>query len=414
MRPHAAVLTEETYGLAMVGKVPREGGRKIMRWDGQFAVWSASAEDAGLRFINDSEPGWERRKRGKLFAYIGVDGREIRDRHTVERIRALAIPPAWTDVWICRHANGHIQATGRDARGRKQYRYHPDWHQVRNEAKFDRLLAFARALPKLRAVVDVDMKSAGLGERKVLATIVHLLETTLIRVGNQEYARSNKSFGLTTLQDRHVKINGAQIYFRFAGKTGKEWRLTHKHARVARIVRTCQELPGQHLFQYENSEGGTSAVTSQQVNEYLREVSGLPISAKDFRTWAGTVLAAMALNEFDKVDSEAAANGNIRRAIETVAARLGNTASICRKCYIHPEVLSCYLEGSLQEALRETVRSELKSNISNLAPEEAATLALLHARLTPGRNRRKRPPPSKARRSRPALARSHGGSAKAS
>lgn len=344
-------------------------------------VSAASAVEAGLWFVTDTEVGIARRKRGKLFCYVDPDGREVRNDKTLARIRSLAIPPAWTDVWICPRARGHIQATGRDKRKRKQYRYHPEWRRVRDEAKFDRLVEFARALPKLRRVVNKDMSAPGLGRRKVLATVVHLLESTLIRVGNREYARSNKSFGLTTLQDRHVSIKGARIYFRFKGKTGKNWRLTHTHARVARIVRTCQELPGQHLFQYEDEGGETCAVTSQDVNDYLREVTGLPVSAKDFRTWAGTVLAAMALKEFDKVDSETAAKAHIRAAIEAVATRLGNTASICRKCYVHPEVLSCYLEGSLRESLSDKIKHELKRNISNFTPEEAATLALLHTRL---------------------------------
>lgn len=342
---------------------------------------AANAEDAGLQFVADSEPGFSRRKRGKLFCYVDPDGREIRDLKTVNRIRALAIPPAWTDVWICPRADGHIQATGRDARRRKQYRYHSDWQRVRDEAKFDRLLAFGRLLPELRTAIGRDMARPGVGREKVLATVVHLLETTLIRVGNREYARANKSFGLTTLQDRHVSVKNGCIYFKFKGKTGKEWRLAHSHKRVARIVRTCQELPGQHLFQYEDDDGTLHAVTSQDVNAYLREITGMPVSAKDFRTWAGTVLAAMALSEFDKVDSQTAAKANIRAAIEAVATRLGNTASICRKCYVHPEVLTCYLDGSLRETLSRRVHQGLKHDLDHLPPEEAATLALLHARL---------------------------------
>lgn len=343
---------------------------------------AASAEEAGLTFVSDADPGMTRRKEGKLFAYFGPDGRKVRDQRAMARIHALAIPPAWTDVWICSRADGHIQATGRDTRKRKQYRYHADWNRVRDEAKFDRLMAFAGRLPGLRAAIEKDMSATGIGQRKVVATVVHLLETTLIRVGNREYARENKSFGLTTLRDRHVAVKGSSIEFRFKGKTGKEWRLAHTHKRVARIVRSCQDLPGQHLFQYEDDDGELRAVTSQDVNAYLRDVTGMQVSTKDFRTWAGTVLAAMALREFDKVDSQAAAKTNVRAAIEAVAARLGNTASVCRKCYIHPEVLDCYLEGALHETLKHKVRSELKSDLSKLQPEEAATLALLHARLT--------------------------------
>ena len=226
------------------------------------------------------------------------------------------------------------------------------------------------------------MSEPGLGQRKVVATVAHLLETTLIRVGNREYAKANKSFGLTTLQDRHVSIDGSQIHFKFRGKTGKEWCLKHSHRRVARIVKSCQDLPGQHLFQYEDEGGEARQVTSQDVNEYLRETTGMAVSAKDFRTWAGTVLAAMALREYDRVDSQAAAQSNIRRAIEAVASRLGNTATVCRKCYVHPEVLACYLEGSLLETLNQKIRDELKNDLAELPPEEAATLALLHSRLS--------------------------------
>ena len=343
---------------------------------------AATAEDAGLKFVSDAAPGISRTKRTKLFRYTGPDGRLIRDPATLARILALAIPPAWTDVWICPRADGHIQATGRDARGRKQYRYHADWQRVRDEAKYDRLMAFGRLLPKLRRTIKRDMSRPGIGRRKVLATVTHLLETTLIRVGNREYARTNKSFGLTTLQDRHVSVRGTRIFFKFKGKTGKEWRLEHTHARVARIVRTCQDLPGQHLFQYEDDDGTAREVTSQDVNSYLREVTGMPISAKDFRTWTGTVLAAMALSEFDKVDTKAAAKANVRAAIASVAQRLGNTATICRKCYVHPEVLACYLEGSLRETLKRKARNELRDDIAKLPPEEAATLALLHTRLS--------------------------------
>lgn len=342
---------------------------------------AATAEDAGLKFVSDTGPGISRTKPAKLFRYTGPDGHVVRDHSTLARILALAVPPAWTDVWICPRADGHIQATGRDARGRKQYRYHADWHRVRDEAKFDRLIAFGRLLPKIRRTIERDMSHPGFGRCKVLATITHLLETTLIRVGNREYARANNSFGLTTLQDRHVSVRGTRIFFRFKGKTGKEWRLEHMHPRVARIVRTCQDLPGQHLFQYEDVDGTPHEVTSQDVNNYLREITGMPISAKDFRTWTGTVLAATVLADFDKFDSPAAAKANVRAAIASVAKKLGNTATICRKCYVHPEVVACYLEGSLRKQLRRKVCSKLKSDVAKLPPEEAATLALLHKRL---------------------------------
>jgi DNA topoisomerase I len=339
----------------------------------------SSAEAAGLRFVSDESRGITRQRRGKAFQYRLPCGKPLKDRADLARIRKLAIPPAWTDVWICPSPAGHIQATGRDARGRKQYRYHADWNRVRDDAKYDRLLAFARALPRIRKTVHAHMSEGGLGRKKVLATVVHLLETTLVRVGNREYARDNKSYGLTTLQDRHVTFAGSEVRFKFRGKTGKEWRLKVSDRRVARIVRSCQELPGQHLFQYENDEGEVCQISSADVNEYLREIGGAEISAKDFRTWAGTVLAAMALAEFERFDSETAAKRNIRAAIAMVAARLGNTITICRKCYVHPEVLNCYLEGTLVKTLKQKIRKELREE--RLRPEEAATLMLLQSRL---------------------------------
>ncbi|HYD14972.1 MAG TPA: DNA topoisomerase IB [Hyphomicrobium sp.] len=342
---------------------------------------AACAEDAGLRFVGDDEPGISRSRPRKLFRYTWPSGEMVRDQAVMKRILSLAIPPAWTDVWVCRDANGHIQATGRDARGRKQYRYHPDWHRVRDEAKYESLIDFGRNLPCLRTTIQEHMAERGLGQQRVLATVVHLLDTTLIRVGNREYARANNSFGLTTLQDRHVSFDGSDVKFRFRGKTGKEWRLKVSDRRIARIVRCCQDLPGQHLFQYEDDEGSVRPVTSADVNDYLREVAGPTVSAKMFRTWAGTVLASVALREFGKVDSEAHAKRNIRSAIEAVAIRLGNTATICRKCYVHPEVINAYLEGSLLKTLARKVKSELKRELADLPPEEAAVLAFLHARL---------------------------------
>jgi DNA topoisomerase-1 len=340
-----------------------------------------SAEAAGLRFVSDESKGITRQRRGKGFRYRSPSSNTLKDRAELARIRKLAIPPAWTDVWICPSADGHIQATGRDARGRKQYRYHADWNLVRDEAKYERLLTFARSLPGIRKTVHEHMSERGLGRKKVLATVVHLLEATLIRVGNREYARDNKSYGLTTLQDRHVTFAGGEVRFKFRGKTGKEWRLKVGDRRVARIVRSCQELPGQHLFQYENDEGEVCQISSADVNEYLREIGGAEITAKDFRTWAGTVLAAMALAEFERFDSEAAAKRNIRAAIEIVAARLGNTTTICRKCYVHPEVLNCYLEGTLAKTLKQKIRKALRDDIAQLRPEEVATLVLLQTRL---------------------------------
>ncbi|ACL60197.1 DNA topoisomerase IB [Methylobacterium nodulans] len=340
-----------------------------------------AAREAGLRYVSDEEPGYRRKRNGRGFRYIDPDGRPVKDEAVLKRIKALAIPPAYTEVWICQHANGHIQATGRDERGRKQYRYHPQFREVRESTKFAHMMAFAEALPALRATVQEHMSLRGLPREKVLATVVHLLETTLIRVGNDDYARSNRSYGLTTLRDPHVTVEGAALKFRFKGKSGKVWQLSVRDRRVARIVKACQDLPGQELFQYLDEDGVQRDVTSADVNAYLREISGRDITAKDFRTWSGTVLAALALQEFEVFDSQAAAKRNIRSAIERVAERLGNTPTICRKCYVHPEILGCYLEGKLLLQIRDEVQAELREDIHRLRPEETAVLALLQARL---------------------------------
>jgi DNA topoisomerase-1 len=340
-----------------------------------------AAETAGLIYVSDEEPGIRRRRAGAGFTYLLPGGDKVTDRETLKRIRSLAIPPAYTDVWICRKPNGHIQATGRDAKGRKQYRYHPAFREVRESTKYEHMLAFAQALPAIRETIATHMGLRGLPREKVLATVVHLLETTLIRVGNSDYAKHNKSYGLTTLRDPHVKVNGSELRFQFKGKSGKTWQLQLKDRRVARIVKACQDLPGQDLFQYLDEAGERQSVTSSDVNAYLKEITGRDITAKDFRTWAGTVLAAMALSEFESFDSEARAKRNIRSAIEAVASRLGNTPTICRKCYVHPEVLNSYLEGSLLVEVREEAESELREELSGLRPEEAAVLSLLGTRL---------------------------------
>jgi DNA topoisomerase I len=340
-----------------------------------------AAESAGLTYVSDEQRGIQRKPAGEGFSYIKPNGEPARDDATLERIRKLAIPPAWTDVWICPKANGHIQATGRDARGRKQYKYHPQFREVRESTKYERMLEFARALPAIRAKLAEHMALRGLPREKVLATVVHLLETTLIRVGNDDYARTNKSYGLTTLRNPHVKIEGAELRFQFKGKSGKTWRLQVKDRRIAKIVKACQELPGQELFQYIDEDGELKDVTSADVNAYLREITGRDITAKDFRTWAGTVLAALALKEFQAFDSQAGAKKNLRSAIERVASRLGNTPTICRKCYIHPELLSAYTEGALLLEVRDQVEEELRGDIGSLKPEEAAVLGLLEARL---------------------------------
>jgi DNA topoisomerase-1 len=340
-----------------------------------------AAESAGLLYVTDERPGIERRPSGDGFSYFKPDGEPLRDEAALERIRRLAVPPAWTDVWICPKANGHLQATGRDARGRKQYKYHPQFREVRESTKYEHMMEFARSLPGIRARLAEHMALRGLPREKVLATIVHLLETTLIRVGNDGYAKTNRSFGLTTLRDPHVTVNGSQLRFQFKGKGGKTWRLQVKDRRIAKIVKACQELPGQELFQYFDEKGELKDVTSADVNAYLREITGRDITAKDFRTWAGTVLAALALREFEAFDCQAGAKKNLRAAIERVASRLGNTPTICRKCYIHPEVLAAYTEGALLLEIKEQVEAELREGLESLKPEEAAVLALLEARL---------------------------------
>jgi DNA topoisomerase-1 len=305
----------------------------------------------------------------------------VSEGETLRRIRRLAIPPAWTDVWIGPDARGHLQATGRDDRGRKQHRYHPRWREVRDETKYHRLIAFARALPRLRRRVARHLARLGLSREKVLAAIVRLLETTLIRVGNEEYARQNHSFGLTTLRDRHADIQGSHLSFRFRGKGGIEHSVDLHDRRLARIVRQCQDLPGQELFQWVDGDGRQHVVDSADVNAYLREATGEDFTAKEFRTWAGTVLAAQALQEFQTFDSQAQGKRNIVHAIESVAKRLGNTRAVCRKCYVHPAVLNAYLDGSLLRSLRERVEGEIRKGLAGLRPEEAAVLAFLQERL---------------------------------
>ncbi len=341
----------------------------------------ASARSAGLRYVHDNRPGIRRVRCGSGFRYLAADGRAVRDAEVLRRIHSLVIPPAWTDVWICPQANGHLQATGRDARARKQYRYHPRWRMVRDETKYDRLIAFGQALPRIRARVDADLAEPGMTRGKVLATVVRLLETTLIRVGNEEYARENDSFGLTTLRNHHVKVEGATVHFAFRGKSGVRHRIDIHDRRLARIVRRCQELPGHELFEYLDENGDAHVVNSADVNDYLHEVAGEEFTAKDFRTWAGTVLAARALQEFEAFDSQAQARSNVVSAIEAAAKRLGNTSSVCRKCYVHPAVVAAYLDGSLLATLRQRVAQELTRGLHKLAPEEAAVLAFLQERL---------------------------------
>jgi DNA topoisomerase I len=341
-----------------------------------------SAKAAGLRYVSDRRPGLRREPDGEGFRYLDKDGQPITDEETLRRIKALAIPPAWTDVWICPNPRGHLQATGRDARGRKQYRYHPRWRQVRDENKYDRMMAFGRALPQIRAQVEADLARPGLPREKVLATVVRLLETTLIRVGNEEYARANRSFGLTTLRTRHVSVNGARVEFKFRGKSGIKHNIGVDDRRLARIVKRCQSLPGQELFQYLDDEGQPQTIDSEDVNDYLHSITGQDFTAKDFRTWAGTVLAAVALRAFESFDSATQAKKNVVQAIESVATRLGNTPTICRKCYVHPAIIESYVDGTLAETLKQRAEQELEAALPELPAEEAAVLALLQQRLS--------------------------------
>jgi DNA topoisomerase-1 len=340
-----------------------------------------SAQAAGLRYLSDDRPGFRRAPSGGGFRYLDPAGKAVRDTATLARIASLAIPPAWRDVWISPLKDGHLQATGRDARGRKQYRYHRRFRELREESKYVHMIGFARALPKIRARVKRDLKKPELSRERVLATVVRLLETSLIRVGNEEYARDNKSFGLTTLRDKHVRVRGNTLKFEFRGKSGKLHQVDIEDRLLAAQVKKCQDLPGQDLFQYVDESGKRQSVTSGDVNDYLRAAGGEEFTAKDFRTWAGTVLAAMALQEFEKFDSQALAKKNVVKAIESVAKRLGNTPGVCRKCYVHPAVIDAYLEGAVAETARQQAQRELTRGMHRLEPEEAAVLALLQAQL---------------------------------
>lgn len=311
-----------------------------------------SARAAGLRYVSDTMPGIRRRGSGKGFTYIGPDGAPVRDKATLKRIRSLVIPPAWTNVWICPAANGHLQATGRDAKRRKQHRYHPLYRAVRDHVKFGRMIQFAKALPTIRRRVREDLALQGMPREKVLATVVRLLETTLIRVGNDEYAKENDSFGLTTLRDEHVRVAGDRIRFRFRGKSGQHHEVELSDPRLAGIVKRCQDLPGEELFQYLDEDGGVHDVTSDDVNSYLREITSDDFSAKDFRTWNGTILAAVALGGCEECSKEADIKKNIVATIKQVSERLGNRPATCRKYYVHPAVLESYTAGQLIESLK--------------------------------------------------------------
>lgn len=341
-----------------------------------------AAEEAGLRYVSDDRPGYTRKSKGDDFDWLDTEGKVIRDEQRLLRLKRLAIPPAWTDVWICPAPNGHLQATGRDARRRKQYLYHERWREVRDENKYDRIISFGKALPKIRRRVAKDLKLPGLPRNKVLATVVQLLERTFIRIGNEEYARENKSFGLTTMKDRHVEVKGAKLRFRFRGKSGRDHEVDVTDRHIAKIISKLQDLPGQDLFQYIDEEGEIRDISSQDVNEYLRAITGEDFSAKDFRTWAGTVLTAIGLNAQEKFENQKQAKANIKTAISAVAKILGNTPAICRKCYVHPAVLETYLDQKSIDGLKAMAEDALEKEDVDLRSSEAAVLKFLKSRLT--------------------------------
>jgi DNA topoisomerase-1 len=336
-----------------------------------------AARAAQLRYVSDARPGIRRRVAGTGFMYIDGQDARVEDEAVLTRIRSLAIPPAWTEVWICKLSHGHLQASGRDARGRKQYRYHTRWRKVRDEAKYDRMLQFGAALPRIRDCVEGHLRLAKLTREKVLAIVTRLLETTFIRIGNEEYARTNNSFGLTTLKDRHVKITGARIRFRFRGKSGKEHEITLANRRLARLVKSCQDLPGQDLFQYIDENGEPQPIDSGDVNAYLREIAGEDFTAKDFRTWAGTLLTAQLLDEYPAVESVGAAKAACANAVKEVARQLGNTPAICRACYIHPAILAGFLD---QEKLAQWKKTSAAANErTGLSRQEVALARYVEA-----------------------------------
>jgi DNA topoisomerase-1 len=340
----------------------------------------ADLREEGLVYSTDAQPGIRRVRRGRGFEYRDADQRPVHDQPTLDRIKSLAIPPAWNDVWICASPRGHLQATGRDAKARKQFRYHTRWTALRHANKYSRLIGFCGVLPKIRRRVARDLRGPGLTHVKVVATIVKLMEATLIRVGNEEYARQNRSYGLTTLRDRHAKVRGSTVRLMFRGKSGKEVEAEVTDRRVARIVKQCQELPGQDLFAYVDSNGEKRTVTSQDVNDYLRETTGEDYTAKDFRTWFGTVLAAVALRELEGFESEMEAKRNVVAALNRVAKRLGNTRAVCRRSYVHPAVVDSYMDGSLGRKL--VRRAERLLDEGSVTPAvESAVLSLLRSRL---------------------------------
>jgi len=340
-----------------------------------------AAEDAGLRNVSDNAPGYTRKPKGEDFNYFDTAGEKITDEKRLLRIKRIGIPPAWRNVWICPSPNGHIQAVGRDARGRKQYRYHERWREVRDEGKYEKMVLFGKALPKIRKRVEKDLALPGLPREKVLATVVELLERTFMRIGNEEYAKENNSFGLTTLRNKHVDVEGTTVQFRFRGKSGVKHEREVRDRRIAKIIRKLQDLPGQELFQYANGDGELRNVTSQDVNAYLKEITDEDFTAKDFRTWAGTVLASLALLHQEQFETKKQARSNMKTAIHAVAKILGNTPAVCRKCYIHPGVLESYLDGTLTEGLKTRTEEALEEQVEDLRDEEVNVLRFLRDRL---------------------------------
>ncbi|MGC3970293.1 MAG: hypothetical protein QM775_24070 [Pirellulales bacterium] len=347
----------------------------------------AAAKSVSLTYSSDADPGYQRLRRGRGFYYIDPEGRVVRKPVLLNRFRELVLPPAWRDVWICLSANGHLQATGHDARGRKQYRYHERWRQVRDETKYDRLVDFAAVLPKLRRRIRRDLRTRGMPRERVLATVVALLESTLIRVGNDEYARENRSFGLTTFEDRHAKVRGDVVRFQFRGKSGKVHDVELKHPRVAQMVRQCQALPGRHLFEYRDDAGKVHRVTSSDVNEYLKEVTGQEFTAKDFRTWAGTLLALEILAGAERPRRATAIPKQIVETVRSVAERLGNTPAVCRKSYIHPAVFEAYASGKLP-AWKVARRARLGASASLSSAEQQLLRFLKQATRSPSKHAR--------------------------
>ncbi len=338
-----------------------------------------TAKAAGLWYVIDSTPGIRRKGAGRGYAYIGLDGKPIRDPEVRKRIKGLAIPPSWTDVWICARTDGHIQATGRDIKGRKQYRYHSRYRAVRDETKFDRMLLFSQLLPKIRNRVERDLSRSGLPRDKVLATVVRLLEKTLIRVGNDEYAKENRSFGLTTMRRRHVEVSGSKLRFEFRGKSGVQRTVAITDRRLADIVQHCQTLPGQELFKYLDDDGRRQDVDSGDINEYLREITGHEVTAKDFRTWAGTMYAATTLRDIGPANTQKEAKANVVRAVDKVSERLGNTRAVCRNYYVHPRIIEAYMNGSTVPLASEADPKRRRPKAA-LRSDELAVLQFLQIR----------------------------------